>query len=108
MQRVVVILAVVLAIPCFGGDLDKKLPSLEDLIRHGCIVSGPVQMSNYNDPLLRLHTVWTVNFWAEHGTFKESKRDWKLFYSFRKSRKKALADCDKFMTRVEKLKKGNN
>jgi hypothetical protein len=32
------------------------------------------------------------------------KKDWKLFYGYRKSRKKGLADCEKFMERVDRAK----
>ncbi len=102
MRHAVMILVVVLAIPCFGGNLDKKFPPLEDLVRHGCIISGPIQMANQKDPLLRLHEVWVVKLWAEHGTAEKSEKDWTLVYSYRKSRKKGYVDCEKFMTRMKK------
>jgi len=107
MRCVVMILAVVLAIPCFGGDLDKKLPSLEGLVRWNCTVKGPVWQLDHNHPSGRRTKVWTVDFSAEHKDILsgEVKKDWKLFYAFRKSRKKGLDDCDKFMERVDRAKK---
>ena len=102
MQRVIVVLLFVLAIPCFGGNLDKKFPPLEDLVRHGCSISGPIQMANRKDPLLRLHAVWVITLWAAHGTAEKSEKDWILVYSYRKSRKKGYPDCERFMTRMKK------
>ncbi len=106
MQRVVMILVIVLAIPCFGGDLDKKLPPLEGLVRWGCAVKGPILQLDHNDPSGRSVKVWTVDFSAEHKDLMSGKvkKDWKLFYAYRKSRKKGLSDCDKFMERVERAK----
>ena len=107
MQRVVMILAVVLAIPCFGGNLDKKLPALEGLVRWNCTVRGPAWQTDYAHPTGRKTKVWTVNFAAEHRDLLSGKveKDWKLFYGYRKSRMKGLVDCDKFMERVERARK---
>jgi len=108
MQRVVMVLAVVLAIPCFGGNLDKKLPALEGLVRWNCTVKGPILQLDHNHPSGRTREVWTVDFTAEHKDLLSGKvkKDWKLFYGYRKSRMKGLVDCDKFMERVERAKKG--
>jgi hypothetical protein len=40
--------------------------------------------------------------WAEHKSLfaAKPKKDWKLHYSYRKKRIKALKDCDKFLDRV--------
>ncbi len=104
MQRVVMILVIVLAIPCFGGNLDKKLPALEGLVRYGCLVKGPIWQMDHNDPGGRNIKVWRVSFSAEHENIISGKvkKDWKLFYAYRKSRKKGLLDCDKFMERVDR------
>jgi len=102
MQRAVVIVVGVVAVPWVGGNLGKKFPSVEGLVRHGCSISGPIQMANQKDRLLRLHEVWVITLWAEHGTAKKSKKDWTLVYSYRNSRKKGYVDCEKFMTRMSK------
>jgi hypothetical protein len=98
------ILTVVLAIPCFGGNLDKKFPSLEGLVKWGCAVNGPIWQMDHNHPSGRNTKVWTVDFHASHKDILsgETKKDWKLFYGYRKSRKKGLDDCEKFMQRMEK------
>jgi len=107
MQRVVMILAVVLVIPCFGENLDKKFPPLEGLVRWGCAVNGPIWQMDYNHPSGRNTKVWTVDFHASHKDILsgETKKDWKLFYGYRKSRMKGLVDCDKFMERVTRAMK---
>jgi hypothetical protein len=100
------ILAVVLAIPCLCGNLDKKLPALEGLVRWNCTVKGPIWQMDHNDPSGKNVKVWMVDFAAEHRDLLSGKvkKDWKLFYGYRKSRKKGLSDCDKFMERVDRAK----
>lgn len=104
MQRVVMILAVVLAIPCFGGNLDKKFPSLKGLVKWNCVVNGPMWQMDHGDPTGKRTKVWLVEFGASHkDVFSgETKKDWRLVYSYRKSRKKGLDDCERFMQRMDK------
>ena len=87
-----------------AGGLDDKLPALDGLVRYGCVVRGPIQQIDYDDPSGKARSVWSVTFWAEHiSAFgKKARKDWKLLYSFRKKRIKGLTDCDKFMERVSK------
>ncbi len=66
-----------------GGGLDKKLPSLEGLVRYGCAVKGPILQVDHRDPAGRVRPVWSVTFWAEH---------------------KSLSDCDRFMERIRKAR----
>ncbi len=87
-----------------AGGLDDKLPSLDGLVRYGCAVRGPITQIDHSDPSGKTNSVWSVTFWAEHISLfgKKVRKDWKLLYSFRKKRRKGLADCDKFMDRVRK------
>ncbi len=87
-----------------AGGLDDKLPALDDLVRYGCLVQGPIQQLDHDDPSGRTRPVWSVTFWAEHiSAFgKKARKDWKLLYSFRKKRSKGLTDCDGFLARVSK------
>ena len=87
-----------------AGGLDDKLPALDGLVRYGCLVQGPIQQLDHDDPSGRTRPVWSVTFWAEHlSAFgKKARKDWKLLYSFRKKRSKGLADCDGFLARVSK------
>jgi hypothetical protein len=101
------ILAIVLAVPCFGGNLDKKLPALEGLVGYGCAVKGPIWQIDHNHPSGRNVKVWRVSFSAEHKDIISGKaeKNWKLFYAYRKSRMKGLVDCDRFMGRVARALK---
>ena len=85
-----------------GGGLDKKLPPLEGLVRHGCKVRGPIRADVWNDPKGKAQQVWLVTFWAEHKP--PLKTPWRLVCAYRKKRKKALNDCEKFMQRIEKAR----
>ena len=87
-----------------GEKLDKKLPSLLNLVKHGCAVNGPISMFDRNSEVPRYYDVWRVTFWAEHkGQFdKKATKDWQLLYAYRKTRLKALMDCEKFMERCRK------
>ncbi len=87
-----------------AGGLDDKRPALDGLVRYGCLVRGPIQQLDHDDPSGRTRPVWSVTFWAEHMSAfgKKVRKDWKLLYSFRKKRIKGLTDCDKFMERVSK------
>lgn len=90
-----------------AGGLDDKLPSLDGLVRYGCAIKGPIVQVNYADPRGRQEIVWSVTFWAEHKDAfnRNTHKDWKLLYSFRKKRLHGLTDCDKFLERVRKAAK---
>ncbi len=87
-----------------AGGLDEKLPTLDGFVRYGCAVKGPVTQVKHNDPSGRSEDVWILTVWVEHRDPRTGKvvRDWKLWYSTRSKRMKALTDCDKFMERVKK------
>ncbi len=89
-----------------GGGLDKKLPSLDGLVRYGCAVEGPILQVDHRDPAGRVRPVWSVTFWAEHKSVFAAKpsKDWKLLYAYRKKRSKSLSDCDRFMERVKEAR----
>jgi len=72
-------------------------------VRHGCKVRGPIQANVWNDPKGKAQQVWLVTFWAEHKP--PLKTPWRLVYAYRKKRKKALLDCERFMQRIEKARK---
>ncbi len=85
-----------------GENLDKELPALDGLTTYGCYVNGPIRLLDPNDAAGRERDVWKATFWAAHKSVfdKKPRKDWKLLYSFRKKRIKALTDCDKFLDRV--------
>ncbi len=87
-----------------AGKLDKRLPSILGLVRHGCEVTGPISMLDRDSAITRYQDVWRVTFWASHkGLFdKKVTKDWQLLYAYRKTRLRGLMDCEKFMVRVKK------
>ena len=107
MKNYSVLLLSFLSIRALAANLDDKLPALEGLVRRGCSIYGPIVQVDHGDPAGRERTVWSVMFWAEHqdSLGAKPKRDWKLLYSYRNKRSKALQDCDRFLERVEKARK---
>lgn len=93
--------------PKAGHPLDKKLPSLQGLHRYGCKIVGPVHLRDHRDPRQKTKVVWQVSFWAEHKTAwdREPRRDWNLLYSYRDKRRKGLDDCDRFLQRMQKVRR---
>jgi len=104
MYKIALLLILLTAISLRAEKLDKKLPSLLNLVRHGCAVSGPISMLDRSSPVVRYRDFWRVTFWAEHkGQFdKKVTKDWQLLYAYRKTRLKGLMDCEKFMVRLKK------
>ena len=104
MGKLVVLIALVLCPALSAGNIDKKLPDLLHLARYGCVVRGPVWQTDHNDPRGEQRRVWTLTVWAAHRDplAKKATKDWKLWYSSRSKRVKALTDCDKWMDRVAK------
>ena len=104
MRKLVILIALVLCPALSAGNIDKKLPDLTNLSSYGCVVRGPIIKRNYNDPVGRARPVWVLTVWAEHRDplAKKAVRDWKLWYSDRKKRAKALTDCDGWMEKVAK------
>ena len=86
-----------------GDGLDKQLPPLEGLVRYGYTVRGPVLRIDHNDQKKKITNYWLVTFWAEHEP--PLKSPWKLVYGWRKKRKKASQDGERFMQRIEKARK---
>ena len=104
MGKLVVLIALVLCPALSAGDIDKKLPDVVNLKRYGCVVNGPVWRTDHNDPQGRQRRVWILTVWAAHRDplAKKAVKDWKLWYSDRNKRAKALTDCDKWMERVSR------
>jgi hypothetical protein len=104
MRKLLVLIALVLCPALSAGKIDKKLPDPTNLRRYGCVVNGPVWRTDYNDPQGRKRKVWVLTVWAAHQgpSDKKATKDWKLWYSDRTKRAKALTDCDKWMERVAK------
>ena len=104
MGKLVILIALILCPALSAGNISKKLPDLLNLVRYGCVIEGPVWRTDHNDPQGRQRKVWTLTVWASHrGPFaKKATKDWKLWYSSRSKRAKALDDCDKWMERVSR------
>ena len=109
MGKLVILIALVLCPALSAGNIDKKLPGLVNLVSYGCTVKGPIVKRNYNDPAGRVRVVWVLTIWAEHRDplARKAVRDWKLWYSDRSKRAKALTDCDKWMERVSRRVKAS-
>lgn len=105
-RRITLLAALLLLFPpgIRSEKLNKKLPSLTGLVRHGCAVSGPISMLDRNSEAPRYRDVWRVTLWAAHkGQFdKKATKDWQLLYAYRKTRLQGLMDCEKFMVRLKK------
>ena len=100
MGKLVILIALALCPALSAGNIDKKLPDLANLTRYGCVVNGPVLRIDHSDPRGQQRKVWILTVWASHQG--SSNRDWKLWYSDRSKRAKALKDCDKWMERLTK------
>ncbi len=109
MRKLFVLIALVLCPALSAGNIDKKLPDFPNLVRYGCSIKGPVNQIDYNDPTGRGRPVWILTVWAAHqGPLeKKSTKDWKLWYSSREKRAKALTDCDKWMEKVSRKVKAS-
>ena len=109
MRKLVVLIALVLCPPALTGNIDKKLPNLANLTSYGCVVNGPVWQADHNDPRGQQRRVWILTVWAAHRDplAKKAVKDWKLWYSARSKRAKALTDCDLWMSRVAKKVKAS-
>ncbi|KKL24930.1 hypothetical protein LCGC14_2410370 [marine sediment metagenome] len=96
MGKLVVLIALVLCPALSAGDINKKLPDLALTVSTGCHVSRVLDTRTKKE-------AWQVVVWARHaGSDPEAKEDWKLWYSTRTKRMKALKDCDKWLERVAK------
>ena len=104
MRKLVILIALMLCPALSAGNIDKKLPDPVNLRSYGCVVNGPVWSTNYNDPQGKQRKVWILTVWAAHQDplAKKATKDWKLWYSDRPKRSKALDDCDKWMDKVAK------
>ena len=104
MRKMLVLIALVLCPALSAGNIDKKLPDPVNLRRYGCVIKGPVWRTDYNDPAGKQKRVWVLMVWAAHQDplAKKATKDWKLWYSDRSKRAKALTDCDKWMERVSR------
>ena len=105
MSKLAVLIALALCPALSAGDIDKKFPDLTNLVRYGCVVNGPVWRTDYNDPRGQQRKVWTLTVWAAHQdplAKKATTKDWKLWYSDRRKRAKALTDCDKWMEKLSR------
>ena len=109
MGKLVVLIALILCPALSAGNIDKKLPDFLNLVSYGCVVKGPVWRTNYNDPRGQQRRVWTLTVWASHQDpfAKKATKDWKLWYSDRSKRVKALTDCDKWMEKVARKRKAS-
>ena len=109
MSKLAVLIALALCPALSAGNIDKKFPDLTNLVRYGCVVNGPVWQSDHNDPRGRQRRVWTLTVWAAHQNpfDKKPTKDWKLWYSSRSKRAKALTDCDKWMEKLSRKRKAS-
>ena len=109
MRKLVILIALMLCPALSAGDINKKLPDPVNLRSYGCIINGPVWRTDHNDPSGRQRRVWILTVWAAHQDplAKKAVKDWKLWYSSRSKRAKALMDCDKWMERVAKKMKAS-
>jgi len=97
-------LLLLLALPARTGEFDHFLPkSLKGIKRVGCRVS-PAQVIEEQK---RAREVWAARVWAEYANGDRWPDADDLTISYRKTRKKALLDCDAWMeTARERVKKG--
>ena len=109
MRKLVILIALSFCPALSAGNIDKKFPDLTNLVRYGCVVNGPVWQSDHNDPRGRQIKVWTLTVWAAHQNpfDKKPTKDWKLWYSSRSKRAKALTDCDKWMEKLSRKRKAS-
>ncbi len=95
MGKLVILIALVLCPALLAGNIDHKLPDLERTVSTGCQVSRVLDVRTQRE-------AWQVIVWAHYSTPAPKKKDWKLWYSTRTKRMKALKDCDKWLKRVAK------
>ena len=109
MRKLAILIALMLCPALSAGNIDKKLPNPVNLRNYGCVINGPVWRTDHNDPRGQQRRVWILTVWAAHQDplAKKATRDWKLWYSDRRKRAKALTDCDHWMERVAKKVKAS-
>lgn len=78
---------------------DGNLPTLEGLVRVGCVVDEAQRPEGIR---------YVVLIWAEHRKGESVERDWSLLYAVRKKRVRALRDCDGWLERVKKATREGN
>ena len=100
MRKLVILIALILCLPTSSGNIDKKLPDLERTVLTGCEVKQVLDARTKE-------SVWQLIVWAHYSSLAPEKKDWKLWYSTRTKRMKALKDCDLWLKQVAKKVKAS-